>query len=783
MEKRPDKSPATADRYADVILPLAAPAMTFAVPDAMLRQIVPGCRVIVQLGARKYYTGIVDRLHGQRPPFDRIKPVGRIADAEPVATAEQLRLWHWLSEYYMCPLGMVLRAALPAGLKSDGFSEDETFGRGYMQPRQTVVSLHPDIRNEERLHVALDSLSRAKSQYKALLEYLEKTGNPDFGAPIEIPRKRLSAPTAILKALAEKGFIRIADTEIPASDAPAAPDKLPELSAAQTAAYEQIKTCFSEKEVVLLHGVTGSGKTEIYIRLMAEALAAGHNVLYMLPEIALTAQLIRRMESYFGKAVTVYHLRLSDNRRAAVYHELLRCDGGRIVIGVRSSVLLPLRNLSLVIVDEEHDTSFKQTDSALATTAATPPWCWHPSAAPKCCSAARRPCAESFHNAVTGKYGHVVLSERYGGVTLPQVIVSDTLRAAKRGEKYSHFNKILLDQIDRTLQRGRQAMLFQNRRGFSPYVECGHCGWTGVCPDCNVSLTYHKNDGTLRCHYCGYHMPIPKTCPSCGTGELLPQGFGTEKIEEELAAIFPQAAIERLDADTARSSRNYRRIIASFEQRKTDILVGTQIITKRVRFRRRRVGRHPERRQHAELPGFQGRGAGFPDDDAGRRTRRTPRRAGNGRYPDRPARTPGRSAGARQRLRCDDPLATGRTPRLFLPALLPVDRRPAAPSRSRFAMESGCGVRDGSAHPVRPPAARPRTARSRSDTRTIPVAVPIENRKAVAGRRREKRVVRTFRSVACRAGIPAGRHRRRRRPAIAFFREKTLSLSLPISCT
>ena len=364
LEKRPDKSPATADRYADVILPLAAPAMTFAVPDAMLRQIVPGCRVIVNWEPGNTTPGSSTGYTASGRAFDRIKPVGRIADAEPVATAEQLRLWHWLSEYYMCPLGMVLRAALPAGLKSDGFSEDETFGRGYMQPRQTVVSLHPDIRNEERLHVALDSLSRAKSQYKALLEYLEKTGNPDFGAPIEIPRKRLSAPTAILKALAEKGFIRIADTEIPASDAPAAPDKLPELSAAQTAAYEQIKTCFSEKEVVLLHGVTGSGKTEIYIRLMAEALAAGHNVLYMLPEIALTAQLIRRMESYFGKAVTVYHSRLSDNRRAAVYHELLRCDGGRIVIGVRSSVLLPLRNLSLVIVDEEHDTSFKQTDSA-----------------------------------------------------------------------------------------------------------------------------------------------------------------------------------------------------------------------------------------------------------------------------------------------------------------------------------------------------------------------------------------------------------------------------------
>lgn len=243
-------------------------------------------------------------------------------------------------------------------------------------------------------------------------------------------------------------------------------------------------------------------------------------------------------------------------------------------------------------------------------------------------------------------------------------------------------------------------------------------------------------------------MPIPKTCPSCGTGELLPQGFGTEKIEEELAAIFPQAAIERLDADTARSSRNYRRIIASFEQRKTDILVGTQIITKGFDFGGVALVGILNADNMLNYPDFRAGERAFQMMMQVGRTRRTPRRAGNGRYPDRPARTPGRPAGARQRLRCNDPLATGRTPRLFLPALLPVDRRPAAPSRSRFAVESGCGVRDGSAHPVRPPAARPRTARSRSDTRTIPVAVPIENRKAVAGRRREKRVVRTFRSVA-----------------------------------
>jgi len=520
------------------------------------------------------------RVHDRRPDFKTVKPIQRILYDAPLLSAQQMALWEWIASYYMCSLGEVMRVALPALMKPSGDTEEEFSEEEFRLRTECYVSLAPELHDEGRFNEICEKIERrAPKQYEALLE-LASAGDETRISTGEIARRLLRADYAVLHALERKKYIVCTERERTVERGGSA-FRLPELTPQQLTALDALREQFAAgKTTALLQGITGSGKTEIYIRLMAEALAAGHNVLYMLPEIALTAQLIRRMESYFGKAVTVYHSRLSDNRRAAVYHELLRCDGGRIVIGVRSSVLLPLRNLSLVIVDEEHDTSFKQTDSAPRYHGRDTAVVLASVCGAKVLLGSATPCAESFHNAVTGKYGHVVLSERYGGVTLPQVIVSDTLRAAKRGEKYSHFNKILLDQIDRTLQRGRQAMLFQNRRGFSPYVECGHCGWTGVCPDCNVSLTYHKNDGTLRCHYCGYHMPIPKTCPSCGTGELLPQGFGTEKIEEELAAIFPQAAIERLDADTARSSRNYRRIIASFEQRKTDILVGTQIITK-----------------------------------------------------------------------------------------------------------------------------------------------------------------------------------------------------------
>jgi len=278
--------------------------------------------------------------------------------------------------------------------------------------------------------------------------------------------------------------------------------------------------------------------------------------------------------------VVVYHSRLSDNRRAEVYRELLASQGGRLVVGVRSSVLLPLPHLSLVVVDEEHENSFKQADSAPRYQARDTAVVLAGLCGAKTLLGSATPSMESYYNALCGKYVLVALTERYSGVSLPQVLLSDTLRAARRGEKRSHFNKLLLDRIEEALVRGRQVMLFQNRRGFSPFVECGNCGWTASCPDCNVTLTYHKSDGSLRCHYCGYHTPLPPRCPSCGADDLQPRGFGTEKIEEALAEIFPDAVIDRLDADTSRTAHGYRRIISAFERGQTDILIGTQMITK-----------------------------------------------------------------------------------------------------------------------------------------------------------------------------------------------------------
>ena len=626
-------------QYADVILPLATPPMTFAVEEQMCLRLRVGMRVMVQLGARKFYSGIVWRLHDNRPPYERIKSIVSIIDEQVAVLPEQLRLWEWIANYYMCPLGMVMRAALPAKLKLDGYSEQETLHGGYHPPKIPHVGLVDEIDSEAQLHAVLDRLGRAKTQYKAVTEYLARVGfaleeprevpvstkaklyenalsdtmiTPEsahsaadsvhrqqgasntsveagqtvFGSWPLVQRESLGVSTAIVRALVDRGVFCQVELEASPQDGNEfvsggqgiAP--LPQLTTVQQEAYDALRAGFADKEVMLLHGVTGSGKTEIYIHLMAERLAAGGNVLYMLPEIALTTQLIERMRGYFGDRVIVYHSRLTDNRRAEVYRELLVSQGGRLVIGVRSSVLLPLPRLALVVIDEEHENSFKQSDSAPRYQARDTAIVLASFYGAKCVLGSATPSMESYFNAQSGKYGLVTLTERYGGVSLPQVLISDTLRSARRGEKRSHFNKLLLDRIDEAMVQGQQVMLFQNRRGFSPFVECGQCGWTATCPDCNVTLTYHKSDHSLRCHYCGYHTSLPACCPSCWADDLQPRGFGTEKIEEALADIFPHAVIDRLDADTSRSPQSYRRIISAFERGDTDILIGTQMITK-----------------------------------------------------------------------------------------------------------------------------------------------------------------------------------------------------------
>ena len=420
---------------------------------------------------------------------------------------------------------------------------------------------------------------RAPKQYEALLE-LVSAGDGGGLPEGEVPRRLLQSDRAVLHALERKGFVRAAEHERTAERGEAV-FRLPQLTPHQQAALDELRRQFADgKATALLHGVTSSGKTEIYIHLIAEVLARGGDVLLLVPEIALTAQLIERMERIFGSRVTPYHSRLTDRQRSETYLRLNRSEGGEFVVGVRSSIFLPLARLQLIIVDEEHDASYKQAEPAPRYHARDCAVMMARIFGGRTLLGSATPSLETWLHASGGKYGRATLSERYGDARMPEIIVSDTLRAARRGERHAHFNKLLLDKIGETLGRGEQVMLFQNRRGFSPYVECTECGWTARCPDCNVTLTYHKAGGRLVCHYCGHAEPVPAKCPSCKITDVVPMGFGTEKIEEEIARIFPEARVARLDRDTVTSERAFSAIVAAFARRETDILVGTQMITK-----------------------------------------------------------------------------------------------------------------------------------------------------------------------------------------------------------
>lgn len=630
-------------RFADIVLPLAQPAYTFAVPEGMT--LAEGQAVLVQFGANRYYTGIVWRLHDRRPDFRRIKPVLRPLYGVQLLGEEQRRFWEWVASYYMCSLGEVMRVALPALMKPSGSSEEE-FAAGEFRPRsETWFSLREEFRSEERLHELFEKLGRrAPRQYEALFEIVaallpdpqNAAGTPSDTAPMAadaasaptsgdpsesssdapseggtsasdaslsascdaeallaaplppevlagaVPRRLLAAERPVLHQLERKGVIRAEERERQPGAAQDVRFRLPTLSPAQGRCLTQIRELFASRTGVLLHGVTGSGKTEIYIHLIAETLRCGDDVLLLVPEIALTAQLVERMERIFGSRVTVYHSRLTERARTETYLRLCRSEGGEFVVGARSALFLPLRRLRLVVVDEEHDTSYKQSDPAPRYNARDCAVVAASLFGGHVLLGSATPSLETWLNAARGKYGKVVLGERYGEARPPRIVISDTLRAVKRGERKAHFNKQLLDAIGERLDRGEQVMLFQNRRGFSPYVECPECGWTARCPNCNVTLTYHRGGSSERlvCHYCGHTEAVPVKCPACRVTDLAPRGFGTEKVEEEIARLFPRARVARLDRDSVTSERAFRSIVAGFARHDTDILVGTQMISK-----------------------------------------------------------------------------------------------------------------------------------------------------------------------------------------------------------
>ncbi len=573
--------------YADIVLPLAQPEYTFAIPEGMT--VEKGCAVAVQFGAKKIYTGIVWRIHDRRPNVKTVKPIQARLYDEPLLSDAQMQLWEWMADYYMSSLGEVMRVALPSLMKPSATTQSR-FEEELFRPRKELYFLlSPAFRERTHLDEVLDQLERrARRQYDALLEIIT-TVQPDALKTdtlspevfeTEVPRRLLDSELSVLRALEKKEYILPVEHE-PSTEQGKVRFRLPELTPHQQEAYTLIKEQFANgKSAVLLQGITSSGKTEVYIHLIAEVLSQGGDVLLLVPEIALTAQLIERMERIFGSRVTPYHSKLSDVKRSETYLRLNRSQGGSFVVGVRSSIFLPLKHLQLIIVDEEHDASYKQADPAPRYQARDCAVMAARIFSSKTLLGSATPSLETWLNATSGKYGYARLTERYGEGRLPEILISDTLRAARRGERHSHFNQLLLDKIEDTLSRGEQVMLFQNRRGFSPYVECTECGWTARCKDCNVSLTYHKASGRLVCHYCGHSEPMPKKCPSCKVTDLVPMGFGTEKIEEEILKFFPKARVARLDRDAVTSERAFNAIINDFAEHRTDILVGTQMITK-----------------------------------------------------------------------------------------------------------------------------------------------------------------------------------------------------------
>ena len=559
------------ERYADIILPLAQSTYTFHAPQAL--GVSVGDAVVVPFGSGrdKFYTGIVLRVHSERPNFKNIKSIERKVYSVPLLTELQLKVWQWVASYYMSTIGEVMRVALPSMMKPSAWSEEEYASEEYAPREEAYITLC----KSELSKANISSLERrAPKQHKALNE-IKSLGHK------VTPRRLLRADMATLRALTKRGYILIEMSD-PLHEAQiAVPYTLPQLTEAQDTALQSLITSFESHSTALLYGVTGSGKTEIYIHLIAKALERGEDVLMMLPEIALTAQLVERMERTFGSRVVVYHSRLSPKRRTEVYLQLNnRAKGGNFVIGVRSAIFLPLKRLGLIIVDEEHDASYKQAEPAPrynsrdVAVAMASMMCSHT------LLGSATPSLESWVNAQSGKYGLAELTERYGDAVLPKIILSDTIRAVKRGERRSHFNFSLLERLKERLERGEQSILFQNRRGFAPYVECGECAWTPRCPHCNVSLTMHKSSSRLSCHYCGYQSIIPTECPECHSQNIKPMGFGTEKIEEQLTALLPSARITRLDRDTATSQSAINRIIEDFAEHRSDILVGTQMVTK-----------------------------------------------------------------------------------------------------------------------------------------------------------------------------------------------------------
>ena len=570
--------------YADIILPVPLyGTFTYSLPAGVA--VAVGMRVLVPFGRGKTYIGIVSRLHDDAPIGYEVKAIIKVADAQPLVNDLQLRLWWWIGDYYLSPIGEVLKAALPAGLKAED---------GYKPRTETYIRLTEQYRNMTALHIALNVLSRARKQLEVFTEYLALSHWDEVEngiEPIEVTREELmnvsGASAETLKLLEKRQILETYEVEVGRLNhgGDYRPDLVKPLSATQQDAYNRILMSMMKKQVTLLHGVTGSGKTEIYIHLIQRALERKEQVLYLLPEIALTVQMMQRLQRIFGNRLGIYHSKYSDAERVEIWQKQLSANPYDVILGARSAVFLPFQRLGLVIVDEEHETSYKQQDPAPRYHARNTAIMLSQLAnKARVVLGSATPSLESYHNAMTGKYGLVELKERYQGIEMPEIQVVDTADLTRRKMMVGPFSPLLLARVREALERGEQAILFQNRRGFAPQIECHQCGWVPTCDHCDVKLTLHRQLNQLTCHYCGATYQVPTECPCCGSTDLRTHGYGTEKIEQQVRETFPDARIARMDLDTTRTRNAYERIITDFGAGRTNILIGTQMVSKGLDF-------------------------------------------------------------------------------------------------------------------------------------------------------------------------------------------------------
>ena len=592
-------------RYVEVILPLPLEGtFTYVVPDALLDKVVPCVRLLVPFGKTKTYIGICDTYPSDHPNNNddndgiEYKAILAILDDGPVLLPQQLQLWHWIANYYMSPIGDVYKAALPSGLKGED---------SYKPHTEEYVCLGKQFRGEQELHIALDGLARATKQQKVLMSYLElsgianvpelvstdvtQTNNKQHNQLRAVSKDELRNTThcslAIINSLIEKGILQTYRKEVSRLNNgydKLQPNAIHALNDAQTIAYDKILLQMMAHNVTLLHGVTSSGKTEIYIHLIFKALQEHKQVLYLLPEIALTVQITNRLRCVFGNKLGIYHSRYNDEERVEIWQKQLSNEPYEVILGARSAVFLPFQRLGLVIIDEEHENSFKQQDPAPRYHARSVAIVLAQMYGAKTLLGTATPSIESYRNAQLGKYGLVTLSQRYKDIQLPTIEVVDIKDLRRRKLMSGPFSPRLIAAVRDALQCGEQAILFQNRRGFAPMIECRTCGWVPHCPNCDVSLTYHKSMNVLTCHYCGYTERVPEQCPNCESKDIKGRGYGTEKIEDEIMEVFPDARIARMDLDTTRTKNAYERLINDFSAGKTNLLIGTQMVSKGLDF-------------------------------------------------------------------------------------------------------------------------------------------------------------------------------------------------------